>query len=215
MLLLSLDSSYSYHNFTLWDTEKRAPILHYGEERGKKFLEMFPKIFEELKVDIRDIDLFAVNVGPGYSTGLRVGVAMMKTYAQVSGKPLYTYNSFECFTKFVTTEGLYLTVLKVSRYWVYGLWEKTFEGWRELVNPSVLDKKVIENLLGKRLNLVIPYWLEEEFRSLETRLPIAGKVVLPLRGFSEIGAVVAYEKSRRGEKTNLFEVEPLYFRPPV
>jgi len=166
-------------------------------------------------VDIKDIDLFAVNIGPGYSTGLRVGVAMMKTYAQVSGKPLYTYNSFECFTRFATSKGLYLTVLKVSRYWVYGLWEKNFEGWRELVKPSVLDEKVIENLFGKRLNLIIPYWLEEEFRSLETRLPIAEKIVLPLRGFSEIGAVVVYEKSRREAAANIFEVEPIYFRSAV
>ena len=215
MLILSLDSSYSYHNFTLWDTEKRVSILHYGEERGKKFLEMFPKVFDDLKVDIKEVGAFAVNLGPGYSTGLRVGVAMFKTYAQVSGKPLYTYTTFEGFTKFATREGEYLTVIKVSRYWVYGLWEKTFEGWKEKVKPSVLDEKAIESLLGKRLKLIIPYHFAEEFEAVEKRLPIEEKLLLPVRGLSEVGAVIAFEKSRRSAAANIFEIEPVYFRPPV
>ena len=215
MLILSLDSSYSYHNFTLWDTEKRISILHYGEERGKKFLEVFPKIFEDLKVDIKNIDAFAVNLGPGYSTGLRVGVASFKTYAQVLGKPLYTYTTFEGFTKFTTSEGEYLTVIKVSRYWVYGIWEKTFEGWKERIKPSVLDEKAIETLLGKKLKLIIPYHFAEEFEAVEKRLPIEEKLLLPVRGLSEVGAVIAYEKSRRGAAANILEVEPVYFRPPV
>ena len=215
MLLLSLDSSYSYHNFTLWDSENKAPVLHYGEEKGRKFLEVFPKIFGDLGVDIKSVDAFAVNLGPGYSTSLRVGVAMFKTYAQVAKKPLYTYTSFECFTKFATSEGKYLTVLKVSRYWVYGLWEKTASGWREVKKPSVLDEDVIENLLGERLKLIIPYRLAEEFEPLEKRLPISERIVLPLWGFSEVGAVIAFEKALRGETANLLEVEPIYFRPPV
>ncbi len=215
MLILSLDSSYSYHNFTLWDSERKGPLLHYGEDRGKKFLEVFPKVFEDLGVDIRSVDAFAVNLGPGYSTSLRVGVAMFKSYAQVANKPLYTYTTFEGFTKFATSEGKYLTVLKVSRYWVYGLWEKTPSGWRELKKPSVLDDGAVEELVGEELNLIIPYRFGEEFEPVEKRLPLREKLLLPLMGFSEVGAVIAFEKSLRGEAANIFEVEPVYFRPPV
>ena len=216
MLILSLDTSYSYANFTLFDTEKRIPIITYGEERGRKALEIFPKIFEDLGVDIKSVDAFAVNLGPGYSTGLRVGVSMFKTYAWVSKKPLFTYTSFECFTSFANEEGKYLTVLKVSRYWVYGIWEKTFEGWKELKKPSVLDEEAIEELITlKDLKLIIPFRFEEEFESVEKRIPLIGKIVLPLAGFSEVGAVLAYEKSRRGAAADILKVEPVYFRPPV
>jgi len=216
MLILSLDSSYSYANFTLFDTERESPLLTYGEDRGRKALEIFPKIFEELRVDITSVDAFAVNLGPGYSTGLRVGISMFKTYAWVSKKPLYTYSSFECLVKFAHEIGRYLTVLKVSRYWVYGLWEKTFEGWKELKEPSVLEERDIEELLAvEDLKLIIPFRFEEEFKPVEKRLPIEGKIVTPVVNFSEIGAVLAFEKSRRGAAANIFTVEPIYFRPAV
>ena len=217
MLILSLDSSYSFLNFTLYDTEKKIPTLVYGENRGKKFLEIFPKILEDLKVDIRAVDIFAVNLGPGYSTGLRVGIATFKTYAQVSGKPLYTYSSFEVFTKFATNGGKYITLLKVSRYWVFGIWEKTKKGWKEIKKPSLLNEEAIEDLITQRgLKAIVPYWLEEEFQSLSKKLPLEEVVRIPVRGFSEVGALLTAEKVVRGqEPADIFKVEPIYFRPPV
>ena len=217
MLILSLDSSYSFLNFTLYDTEKKMPTLVYGEDRGKKFLEIFPKILEDLKVDIRGVNIFAVNLGPGYSTGLRMGIATFKTYAQVSGKPLYTYSSFEVFTKFAHHRGKYLTLLKVSRYWVFGIWEKTEKGWKEIKKPTLLNEEAVENLITQRgLKAIVPYWLEEEFQAFSKRLPLEEVVIIPVRGFSKVGALLTAEKVALGKgAADLFKVEPIYFRPPV
>ncbi len=215
MLLLSLDTSYSYQNFTLWDCKSLSPLLVYGEDRGRKSLEIFPKIFQDLGVNLKEIEIFAVNLGPGYSTSLRVGVAMFKTYAQISGKSLIPYSTYEVFAYLVPSEGRYLGILKVSRYWVYSLFEKTSEGFKELIKPSVLDDEAIKNLRSERLNLVIPLRFSHDFQPLKEKLNIEKQIVLPFRTLSEVGAKVAYRKYLEGKKTDLFSVEPIYFRPAV
>jgi len=215
MLLLSLDTAYSYQNFTLYDCENRKTLLLYGEDRGKKSLELFPKIFDDLGVEIRNIDLFAVNLGIGYSTSLRVGVTLAKTYAQVSGKPLLTYSTFEVLLEFSPFKGLHLTVSKVSRYWVYSLWEVTPLGKKEIQKPKPLEERDIENLVGKKPVLVIPERFYEEFKPLEERLVIGNLVRVKIDTYSEVGAKIACEKFKRGQVAELLSVEPIYFRPPV
>jgi tRNA threonylcarbamoyladenosine biosynthesis protein TsaB len=215
MLLLSLDTSYSYQNFTLYDCENKKTILLYGEDRGKKSLELFPQIFDDLKVDIRSVDLFAVNLGIGYSTSLRVGVTLAKTYAQISGKPLITYSTFEVLTEFSPFKGLHLTISKVSRYWVYGLWELTPSGKKEIQKPKPLEEIDIENLIGKKSILVIPERFFEEFKPIAERLVLENTVRVKTDTLSEVGAKIACEKYQRGEIAELLKVEPIYFRPPV
>jgi tRNA threonylcarbamoyladenosine biosynthesis protein TsaB len=215
MLLLSLDTVYSYQNFTLYDCKNKKTLLLYGEDRGKKSLELFPKIFDDLNMDIQSVDLFAVNLGIGYSTSLRVGVTLAKTYAQISGKPLITYSTFEVLTEFSPFTGLHLTISRVSRYWVYGLWELTPWGKKEIQKPKPLEEKVIETLIGKKPVLVIPERFFEEFKPIAERLVLENTVKVKTDTYSEIGAKIACEKYKRGEVAELLKVEPIYFRPPV
>ncbi|GEM_PF-519192 len=214
-ILFSLDSSYSYQNFTLLEVESKKNVFHYGEDRGRKSLEIFPKIFEDLNVDINKVDIFAVDVGIGYSTSLRVGITLVKTYAQILKKPLVTYSNFECLLEFAPDEGKYLTLLKVSRYWVYGIWEKTKEGSIEIQKPTILDEEKIKSLKGEHLRVIYPAWLEGS-KEIIQKLEIKDKPIeVPIRGFSEVGALVALRKYQNGQTVHPFEVEPIYFRSAV
>ncbi len=59
---------------TLPQAQKIFPLLH--------------SILAGLKLQLEDIDVFAVNTGPGSFTGLRVGLASFKGMATTLGKPL-------------------------------------------------------------------------------------------------------------------------------
>ena len=46
-------------------------------------------------VALHDVDLFAVSIGPGSFTGLRVGIATMQGLALASGKPVVPVSTFD------------------------------------------------------------------------------------------------------------------------
>lgn len=52
-------------------------------------------LLHELSLDISAFDLFAVAVGPGSFTGLRVGLTAVKGWAEVHGKPIATISTLE------------------------------------------------------------------------------------------------------------------------
>jgi tRNA threonylcarbamoyladenosine biosynthesis protein TsaB len=215
MRILSLDTAYSFQNFAFYNASENKFLTVYGEDKGRKSLEIFPKIFVDLNIPIRDIDIFAVNLGIGYSTSLRVGVTFAKTYAQSLNKPLITYSSFEALMQFAPSDGKYLTLLKVSRYWVYGIWEKREEEFVEIQKPKELKEEDIENLKGEKLKLLTTDWVGNLKEVTENGLKPKETYIVPIRGFSEVGAKIALRKHQRGEFAELFKVEPIYFRPPV
>ena len=75
-----------------------AALLEDGRLRGEFYLNiktthsqtLMPIVSSLLKssaVDVNDIDIFAVNAGPGSFTGVRIGVASVKGMAMPLDKP--------------------------------------------------------------------------------------------------------------------------------
>src|ERR1700691_6281976 len=52
-------------------------------------------LLAELKVGLPAFDLFAVTAGPGSFTGLRVGLAAVKGWAEVYGRPIAAISALE------------------------------------------------------------------------------------------------------------------------
>jgi tRNA threonylcarbamoyladenosine biosynthesis protein TsaB len=52
-------------------------------------------LLEELALGLEQVDLFAVASGPGSFTGLRVGIAAIKAWAEVYGKPVVGVSALE------------------------------------------------------------------------------------------------------------------------
>ncbi|MEE3928524.1 tRNA (adenosine(37)-N6)-threonylcarbamoyltransferase complex dimerization subunit type 1 TsaB [Mycoplasmopsis ciconiae] len=69
----------------------------------KKKVELIPKVFEdslkEVKLKMGNIEGFYLNVGPGYFTGVRIGLVFFRTLALLLNKPIYTISSFEILKK--------------------------------------------------------------------------------------------------------------------
>ncbi|MDO8141498.1 MAG: tRNA (adenosine(37)-N6)-threonylcarbamoyltransferase complex dimerization subunit type 1 TsaB [Candidatus Brocadiales bacterium] len=66
-----------------------------GMQHGKELIPAIRTTLHEIGWKPRDIDLIAVNVGPGSYTGLRVGVTCAKTLAYALNKPVVDVPIFD------------------------------------------------------------------------------------------------------------------------
>src|SRR5271154_4603999 len=77
-------------------------------------------LLAELKVGLPEFNLFAVTAGPGSFTGLRVGLAAVKGWAEVYGKPIAAVSALEAVAAQAhSTVPLLAPVLDARRSQVY------------------------------------------------------------------------------------------------
>lgn len=63
--------------------------------QSESILTLLEQLLGNLRIDLQTIDAFAVVVGPGAFTGLRVGVATIKGLALATGKPVVGVSSLQ------------------------------------------------------------------------------------------------------------------------
>lgn len=97
MLILSLDTSADICSVALFDSERELVTYRFRHER--RLSERLPSVVEFLLLDanttLANVEAFAVGLGPGSFTGVRVGVTLAKTWAQVLERPLIGVSSLD------------------------------------------------------------------------------------------------------------------------
>lgn len=95
MMLLSLDTTAAVATAALF--RDGALVAEREADAGKKHAEtalpLIETILEENGVTIKQIDLFAVDIGPGSFTGVRIGVSLVNALAFASGKRVVPVDS--------------------------------------------------------------------------------------------------------------------------
>ncbi|CAK0767166.1 tRNA threonylcarbamoyladenosine biosynthesis protein TsaB [Azospirillaceae bacterium] len=72
---------------------RRSRILRYGH--AEALVPMIVEVLAEGAVDFAAVDVWAVTVGPGAFTGLRVGLATARGLALATGRPIFGVTTFE------------------------------------------------------------------------------------------------------------------------
>lgn len=62
---------------------------------SEKLLPLLDQILNEVGVNLKDIDLYAITLGPGSFTGVRIGIATVKAIAKVTDKKIFGTTSLE------------------------------------------------------------------------------------------------------------------------
>lgn len=145
MLILALDTSSPSGSLALLrDTKVLAHRAFSPDEpysagllRGTKELLKGTCIYFE------EIDLFAVDAGPGSFTGLRVGLTTVKGWAEVSGKPIAAVSGLEALAAQVSPatarDWLMAAVMDAGRGQIFGaLFRSREPGALERIGEEVL-----------------------------------------------------------------------------
>ncbi len=183
MRIFSLDTSFSTVNFSIVEDGKL--VFLYYKEHSEKLLQILPEVFKTYGVNLKEFDAYAVSIGVGYATPLRIGVTFMKTIAYLQQKPLIAFENLSMMLLFSGYRDTNCAMLKVSN--------KIF--CRELNDNGFSDIKLLEEPLKNCLCLKNQLNCERGFEFFP---------------FSAYGGLWAYKKLTEGYKgEDLFKIEPI------
>jgi tRNA threonylcarbamoyladenosine biosynthesis protein TsaB len=173
---------------------------------------------ESAKTRIDEIDLFAITIGPGSFTGLRIGLATAKAFAAVRRRPIVPVTSLEVLAAaFPYAEHAVLPLIDAHKGEVYGALYSTGSGLpEELVAPFSSRPDAVGELVGGRGPFVIcGTGLERHRENLSQLLAGGGIAAEADRSVpsAPLLARIALEREPVSYR-NLFSIEPLYIRPP-
>ncbi len=69
--------------------------LNQDMSHSENLIPMIKEVLDNLKLKPEDIDLYGVAIGPGSFTGLRIGVATVKSFAHIFNKPIIGVSTLE------------------------------------------------------------------------------------------------------------------------
>ena len=90
MRVLGIDTSTMISTVTVVEDEKIIGDFNVNQEKthSESLVPMIETLLNLLGLKLSDIDIFAISQGPGSFTGLRIGMTIAKTFAQVGNKKL-------------------------------------------------------------------------------------------------------------------------------
>ena len=97
MKILALDSSGASASACITDGERLISVFTAASQQKHSctLLPMAEQVLGIAGLEISDIDVFAVNEGPGSFTGVRIGISLIKGLAFGSQKPVLGVSSLE------------------------------------------------------------------------------------------------------------------------
>jgi len=230
VLVLAVDTSTAIGSVALVDGgEVRAELAaRVSAKHGETLLPNVARVCEEAGIRVEEVGLFAVGLGPGSFTGLRVGLATMKGLALARGTPLVGMCSLRVLARGVGPGArVVVPLVDAHKNEVFSAaYAEDAEG--ALVErvapfhagPGAASAQLIAGLGGAAAPLVLVGDAPESLRGpIEAALVAAGHVVIapPESADFPSAAALAREAERvfaqRGAD-ELGALEPLYVRPP-
>lgn len=122
MLILGIDSSTEVAAVGLYEDGKILGEMNISLYRrhSERLMPNIDHLFNELGLDIKNIDGIAVTVGPGSFTGLRIGISTVKGFAQVLDVPVVGVSTLDLIAYNLNyVEGWVVPLLDARRKRVY------------------------------------------------------------------------------------------------
>lgn len=220
MLILAVDTSTTSGSIALTDdcelvAEMSEPVV---EAHAKWLMRAIDELFSAIEPTIEDVDLFAIGVGPGSFTGLRIGVSTVKGLAWSLDKPVVGVSTLRALAMNITEVGaLICPVLDARKKELYAaLYRSKAEAETEVVMgdramaPAVLFDE-IAGLLGDKSPIFLGTGLNEYRDSIESS--VKGAKFAPEELWRIKAANIAILATLDGTKpTKANELAPLYKR---
>ena len=221
MLILAIDTSSIAASVAVLDENKL-----YGEfftdfklKHSEKIMIMIDDLFKNLRMKISDIDFFAISEGPGSFTGLRIGAATIKGFAQALDKPIVGVSTLKA-TAYLH-KNFYGYICPVFDAQQKSLYSSIFKSDFDKIESDTDDCVItLDSLMGKINALDTPvlfcgdallkYSEEIKLKSTKNDIYFADKISVMPRA-SAVG-VLAFEEFKNGNIYSYEAFKPVYIR---
>jgi tRNA threonylcarbamoyladenosine biosynthesis protein TsaB len=217
MRVLAVDTTSAHGSVALvedGDLEGLIGIREKTPRHAEVLLPTIDHLLRSLTLKLEDIDGFAVAVGPGSFTGLRIGIAAVEGLSFATGRPAAGVSALEATAfRFRYLDGLIVSLIEAYRGEVYGAAYRAHEGVLHLeAGPSCTSAAAFLDSLPRPPALVAGSAILRHRAAVESRIPSAG-LADPSFFISEEVARLGLAKLARGGRAPLGSLAPLYIRP--
>ena len=212
MLVLALDTTTRGGSCALLDDD--VVVREQGGDPVRSHAERLPgdliALLEGTGRSPDDVDVYAVAIGPGSFTGLRVGIATMQGLAFATGKPLIGASALDALAQIARAPRV-ATWVDAWRGEVYAA---LYEDGREVESPSVERPQTVLARLDDRPTLFIGDGAASYADAIRRVLPSAtiAEPALPL--LASMIARLAGDEASAGHRPSPHAIRALYVRRP-
>lgn len=157
MKVLSIETASEICSVALLEDNKilKEINLENGNTHSQNLMPIISQILKEERLKLNDIDLFACDNGPGSFTGIRIGIATIKAFRDVTLKPVISVSSLKALAynvKDFNTDFICSIIDAKNDNVYYGIF--TYN------NESIIK---VENYKFDNINSLLKYFETEKF----------------------------------------------------
>ena len=220
VLILALDTSSLAGSLAVLRDEKVIGVVSTwtDETYSSRMFRHLEFLLRELNLDLKEIELFAVAAGPGSFTGLRVGLAAVKGWAEVYSKPAAGISALEAVAAQAHSQApLLIPVLDAHRGEIYfGFYRRdggglAVEGEECVMIPGEFVETMRQRVAGGEVTIVtpVPEVIAKEKSQIEkfsVSVELVSTVLAPLIG------LLALKRARQGQLSDALSLDANYVR---
>lgn len=185
--------------------------IHGTKKHSETLLPAMEALLKQVGLDITDVDLIAVSVGPGSFTGIRIGVATAKGLAHAMQKKVAQIDTLEALMQNVFFNGTVCAIMDARRNQVYAAAKN---GENTIVSSCATEIGELLPRLGSGPVLFVGDGIDAYKRVIENELPQSFFAAQSSR-YQRASSVcmLGYKKSMAGELADYRQVQANYLRP--
>ncbi len=138
--------------------EHRIHLTDCNSGHSKIMVEEIDKLLRANNISINEVTTFALSVGPGSFTGIRIGVATVKAFIMVSGANVIAVNSLEANAyNYVNEDGKVISIIDAKHDNAYVGEYQMIDGVMAEISHGFMNKAKLEEMISDDVRLVSPY----------------------------------------------------------
>lgn len=217
MKILSIDTSTDFLTIGLLSEGKILieDNTFGARSMGERLQLNLSLLLKDQEIDFSEIDAYAVAVGPGSFTGLRIGITSAKTFARVFNKPIIPISTLKALANNLNSGEIICPILDARRervyYGIYGFKDGELV---EIEKDSAIEIESLVERLSKFPKVVLTGLGLEKYGSFfRERL---NNLIIPTQNFLQPKAssllMLAKSAYERGEYESPYITLPNYLK---